>query len=674
MPPTRTALVSRSVRGLAGAVALGLTLGVAFSSCKSSGSDDERASQRGRPNILFIMSDDHAAQAISCYGSRINATPHIDRLAAEGVRFENCFATNAICGPSRASILTGLYSHRNGFAVNGDRFDGSQTTAPKQLRANGYQTAVVGKWHLGTEPTGFDHHVVLPGQGEYHDPEFFVNGERRRFEGYVTDLVTDFAIDWLEQERDPERPFYLMLHHKAPHRNWQPREDYREQFAGRTFPHPETFDDDYANRASPAADTEMTIDRHFTANDAKGEVPEGLTGDARRDWLFQRYMQDYLACVQSVDDNVGRVLEYLDRSGLAENTIVVYTSDQGFFLGEHGWYDKRWMYEESARMPLVVRWPAEIESGRVEERLALNVDFAPTFLDVAETAPGRPMQGASLRPLLMGRPAPDWRSSIYYRYYEYPQPHRVAPHRGVRTARHKLIEFPRTNEWELFDLERDPNELVSVYDDPAYASVRAELERELERLAAELGDDGIVWNPAAENAPNVPYELVLERAKLDYDGKGGDEAGSLDVAWKPFSIGAWVLPRDADGVIAAQGNEHNGWSLWIEAGVPHFTVHASTGVSVLRAPRALVMGSWAHVAAALDARGRTALFVDGVRVAEGLSGLLRYLPREPVSLGFDSGNPVGDYPHAFGWRGELRDLRLAWGPLTEGMLQRWSSR
>jgi arylsulfatase A-like enzyme len=440
-----------------------------------------------RPNILYIMSDDHAAHAISAYGSKVNKTPNLDRLAREGMRFENCFVTNSICTPSRATILTGKYSHINGVPVF-NRFDGSQPTLAKYLQKAGYHTGVIGKWHLGSAPTGFDVWRIFPGQGAYHNPVFIEGGKRVKHTGYCTDLVTDFTIEFLEK-RPKDKPFFVMCHHKAPHRPWQPDEKHRKKWEKVQVPEPETFHDDYATRSPAAKEATMRIDRDLTPTDLKEKPPAGLAGLALKKWQYQRYMRDYLACVESVDDNVGRLLDYLKKSGLAEDTIVVYTSDQGFFLGDHNWYDKRFMYEESLRMPLLVRWPRKVKAGAVNDAMILNVDFAPTLMDAAGLAVPADMQGRSFLPLLEGKRPKDWRTSMYYRYYHYPQHHRVQPHLGVRTERYKLIHFNKIDRWELFDLKKDPRELKNVYADPAYAETVKILKAELYRLKKELKDD-----------------------------------------------------------------------------------------------------------------------------------------------------------------------------------------
>ncbi len=458
-----------------------------------------------RPNILFIMSDDHASHAMSCYGSRINTTPQIDRIAEGGMRFDNCFCTNSICTPSRAVILSGTYNHVNGVTTLSTPMDNRLLTFPKLLRASGYQTAIVGKWHLGQgpahEPTGFDFWRVLPGQGLYHNPEMIDRDGRRVFEGYVTDLITDMCLDWLEA-RDRDRPFCLLCHHKAPHRPWDPDEKHATMYDDVDIPVPETFDDDYSDRASAAEAATMRIERDLNRRDLKIPVPEGLTPEEEKHWKYQRYIKEYLRVVASIDDNVGRLLDYLDEEGLTENTLVIYTSDQGFFLGDHGWYDKRFMYEESLRMPFIVRYPREIAPGTVNGDIVLNVDFPPTFLDLAGLDIPETFQGTSIRPLLQGHSPDDWQTSLYYRYWMHKAHHNVYAHYGVRTLRYKLIYYysdamgqpgaideTYEPEWELFDLANDPYELHSVYDDPAYADIVEELKEEMHRLQAELGDE-----------------------------------------------------------------------------------------------------------------------------------------------------------------------------------------
>ena len=432
------------------------------------------------------MSDDHAAHAISAYGSKINQTPNIDRLAKDGMHFANCFAVNSICTPSRAAILTGKYSHLNGVPVF-NRFDGHQPHVAKMLQQAGYYTGMIGKWHLFSDPTGFDYWNILPGQGRYHDPAMIELGKQKVIDGYVTDIITDLSIDFLKN-RPKDKPFFLMCHHKAPHREWSPDAKHAHMYDDLDIPEPVTFNDDYKNRSSAATEATMRIDRDLTRNDLKQDQPADLSGEALKKWKYQRYIKDYLRCIASVDDNVGRLLDYLDQARLRDNTVVIYTSDQGFFLGDHNWFDKRFMYEESIRMPFLIRYPGKIKPGTVNTSMILNVDFAPTFLELAGAPAHEGFQGRSIAPLLRGEKPKNWRTSMYYRYYHYPQDHRVQPHFGVRTERYKLIYFNKINEWELFDLNTDPHELKSVYYDPAYANTVKQLSAELVRLRRELND------------------------------------------------------------------------------------------------------------------------------------------------------------------------------------------
>ena len=462
-----------------------------------------------RPNILFIFTDDHSQRAIGAYGSVINATPNIDRIASDGAIFLKNTCTNSICSPSRASVLTGKHSHANGQRTNKDTFDGGQMTFPKLMQAAGYQTAMIGKWHLRSDPTGFDHWEILPGQGYYYNPDLYDAEETNHYEGYVTDIITDLSLDWLKA-RNPEKPFVLMSQQKAPHRVWAPGPDHLTLYDDVTIPEPATLFDDFSNRAPALAENEAMIARHMMYDwdlkvpglgipDALGRdmvneeykrmtdaqkaawdaayaprnkafIDAKLEGDDLVRWKYQRYIKDYLRSVASVDDNIGRILDYLEESGLAENTIVVYSSDQGFYLGEHGLYDKRWMYEESLSMPLVMRWPGKIAPGTRVEQLTQNIDFAPTFLEAAGIAVPEEVQGRSLAPLLTGERVENWRDGIYYHYYELGV-HNVAPHEGVRGDRYKLIHYYTTGDWELFDLETDPLEMKSVYTDPAYSDV-----------------------------------------------------------------------------------------------------------------------------------------------------------------------------------------------------------
>jgi arylsulfatase A-like enzyme len=488
------------------------------------------ASMSGKqpPNIIFIMSDDHAYQAISAYGHQLNETPNIDRIAREGVLFSKAFVTNSISAPSRAVMLTGKFNHLNGKMDNQDtKYDWDQQNFVKILQQNGYQTAMVGKIHIPGNPQGFDYTNILPGQGQYYNPQFIENGVKKNFPGYVTTLTTQFALNWLDGKRDKTKPFCLLYHQKAPHRGWQPEDKYYDLFDDRDFEVPETFFDDYSGRGTAAKHQKMEIGRDMEwGQDMKFEVdpftgkktgfareitsrmtPEQLTawrnaynpkndtflknipqGNDLKKWKYNRYIKDYLRCIQSVDDGVGEVLDYLKKNGLEENTIVVYTSDQGFYLGEHGWFDKRFMYEESLRTPLLIRYPKEIKAGMVCDKMIQNIDFAATFLDYAGIKIPKDIQGESFRRLINGK-SRKWRDAIYYHYYEYPQPHSVIPHYGVRTDRYKLIHFYGVvDEWELYDLEKDPREMKSVYKDPAYSKIKSQLHKQLKTLQKKYQD------------------------------------------------------------------------------------------------------------------------------------------------------------------------------------------
>jgi len=500
----------------AGAGAAGLAL--------AGGRGGAQAGQR--PNLVFIFSDDHSLATIGPYRTWLqdflrqhDLTPNLDRLAREGGVFENSYCGNSLCGPSRATVLTGKHSHVNGFIDNRSRFDGSQWTVAKELQAAGYQTMVCGKWHLVSDPTGFDRWEILPGQGNYYNPDFIAPQGNLRRGGYVTDLIADRCLAWLK-ERDASKPFFLMCHHKAPHRNWMPPERYVKLLADVTIPEPANLFDDYEGRATPARRQEMEIARHMNlpsdlkvtpplgspeGANLKGEfgrmtpaqktawdaayVPRNeafraarLEGRELTRWKYQAYMKDYLRCIKAVDDNVGKLLDGLRELGLDRNTVVIYCSDQGFYMGEHGWFDKRWMYEESLAMPFIIRWPGQVAPGTRFAPMIQNIDYAPTFLEMAGRPAPADVQGRSFAPILRGQTPADWRRSIYYHYYEFPAEHQVARQCGVRTAQHKLIHYYQTDEWELFDLAKDPREMRSVYADPAYATVVAGLKRELERL------------------------------------------------------------------------------------------------------------------------------------------------------------------------------------------------
>ena len=466
------------------------------------------------PNVVVIFSDDHAYQAVSAYGHplKLNDTPNLDRLAKGGMRLDRHLIPNSICGPSRACLLTGKYNHANGFYNNSNsRFDGSQFTFPKELQKAGYQTALVGKWHLVSDPTGFDHWHILPGQGIYYNPPMVKNGVRAKETGYVTDLITDKSLDWLKG-RDKTKPFLLMCQHKAPHREWAPALRHLGHDKDRKYPEPDTLFDDYAGRGKAEKGQDMTLEKTFTDLDAKFKYPAGMTDAEKKEWdkyyqprneefqkakpagkelvrwRYNRYLHDYLGCIKAVDEGVGKLLDYLDAEKLTENTVVIYTSDQGFYLGEHGWFDKRWIFEESLRSPCLVRWPGVTKPGSTTSAITSVIDFAPTLLAAAGVKPPADLHGRDLTPVLKGETPKDWRTSFYYHYYEHPAVHSVARHYGVVTDRYKLVRFyePAFDYWELFDLKTDPHELKSVWADPKYADTRKELEAELARLRKEL--------------------------------------------------------------------------------------------------------------------------------------------------------------------------------------------
>jgi len=513
-----------------------------FASC----SKQQQQQAQKRPNIIYIMSDDHASKAISAYDPSLIHTPNIDRLAEDGIRFTNANVTNSLCAPSRAVMLTGKYSNLNGLRDNRDTFNGDQNSWVKMLQKVGYFTSIIGKWHLKTVPQGFDYWDILIGQGHYYNPRFIENGDTSQVQGYVTDLIMDKALDKLKS-RDTSKPFAMLIHNKAPHRNWMPDSAHMDLFDNRNIPLPETFFDDYKTRSAAAKEQDMRVQDMFLSHDLKlqpqyfdkdtgtGGAPANfdpvrawkniysrltphqqkiwdahydsvgqsfqqrdLKGLALAYWKYERYMKDYLRCIASVDDNIGRLLDYLDQSGLAKNTIVVYTSDQGFFLGEHGWFDKRFMYEPSLKTPLIVRYPQEIKAGTVSDKLVMNLDFAPTFVDEAGLSVPDEMQGHSLRPIFDGK-ADNWRKGMYYHYYEYPYGwHKVKKHYGIKTERYKLIHFYNDiDAWELYDLKNDPQEMNNLYSIPAYKHIADSLKNQLRELQVKYKDtdfDGSLVN------------------------------------------------------------------------------------------------------------------------------------------------------------------------------------
>lgn len=468
------------------------------------------------PNIIYIMSDDHASQAISAYNgilSDILPTPNIDRIAREGVKLNNCFVTNSISTPSRGAILTGQYSQKNGVYTLNDQLDPDHPNVAKCLRGVGYQTGIIGKWHLGAEPSGFDYYNVLPGQGRYHNPILIEKGmwnadarqntlKGKEYEGHSTDVITDQAIRYMDS-RDKNKPFFLMCHFKAPHRSWEPAGRFKDLLKDVLVPEPENLLDTYEGKGKYAKLLTMSME-HLNTRDLKTDIPEGMTRDEKRHWAYQIYIKDYLRCIAGIDENVGRLLKYLDDNGLTDNTIVVYTSDQGFFLGEHGWFDKRLMYEECLRMPFVMRYPKEIKPGSVNDNMILNIDFAPLFLDYAGTRKPTWMQGESFRKNLAGRTPKNWRKSMYYRYWMHADgAHNVTANYGIRTDRYKLIFYYGRSlgtsgskdlpvepaEWELYDLKNDPAEMKNLYGAFKKRSLVKKLKKELLDLKRLYGDE-----------------------------------------------------------------------------------------------------------------------------------------------------------------------------------------
>ena len=688
-----------------------------------------RAAPSSRPNIVFIFSDDHAYQAISAYGYGLNKTPNIDSLASQGMRFNRCLTTYSLCGPARACVLTGKYSHLNGFYNNyNSRFDGSQVTMPKLLQAAGYQTAIIGKWHLESDPTGFDFWEILPGQGQYYNPPMFLNGKRVVKSGYVTDIITDDTLDWLKNKRDPNKPFLLMCQHKAPHREWEPALKNLAMYDGVKFKEPDTLFDDYSGRGKAEHEQDMMIAKTMNNRDLKLVPPPTLNAEQRKPWdayynprnvafesqhlsgkdlvrwKYQRYMHDYMATIASVDESVGKILEYLKQAGLDQNTIVVYSSDQGFYLGEHGWFDKRWIFTQSLRTPLIVRWPGHTPAGSVNNEMVSNLDFAETFLDAAGVPIPKEMQGRSMVPVLEGHTPADWRKEFYYHYYEHPAVHNVAKHYGIVTDRYKLVHFyePEFNYWELFDLQKDPEEMTSVYDRPEYAQVQKDLHDRLDRLRTELkvpaqdAPESII-KPAGQGRAARPVN-ALHAWVLDYrfdhdegdkvidasghandghaqdapvamgrdgaharrfDGKGYIQVPhtrSMNAGIGAMSIEATFKSEQGTGVIFALGGESNGFCLSLEDGKPVFTLVAGKERSRAAASQS-VTGQWATVHASFDTKNISIRVNDGAPTTANVVQPLKRNPNEAMQIGADLGTTVLESP-APHFTGLIESIRL----------------
>ncbi len=546
-----------------------LFLAISLISCKNNSEEKEldKDQKKKRPNIVFIMTDDHAAQAISAYGhpvSKLAPTPNIDRIANNGVKFNNNFCTNSICGPSRAVILTGKHSHLNGFRMNGETFDGSQPTLPKYLKEAGYQTALFGKWHLHGSPQGFDDWNILVDQGNYYNPDFIKNKDTTRIEGYATDIITEMGLDWLKNNRDKEKPFMLMVQHKAPHRNWMPALRHINKYDSIEFPLPKSYFSDHKGQVAAQEQLQTIYKDMYEGHDLKMTVAKGsdslrhnpwktdfermtkaqrdawnkayrpkndafhdanLSGKELDKWKGQRYLRDYLATVAAVDEGVGKILDYLEESGLAENTLIVYTTDQGFYLGEKGFFDKRFMYEESLAMPMLMQYPGVIEAGSEIDALTQNLDFAPTFLDFANAEIPEEMQGRSLRSLMNNSISDeDFRNAIYYHYYDFPAFHMVKRHYGIRTDRFKLMHFyDDIDVWEMYDLQKDPREMNNIYNHPDYAEVRKELHSSLDSLQKKYNVTEEEFATTPETKVNQAYRNFARMAGEDPENYPGYE-------------------------------------------------------------------------------------------------------------------------------------------------------
>ncbi len=638
-----------------------------------------------RPNILWVFSDDHAYQAIGAYGGRLeaeNLTPNIDRIAGEGMVFERAYVANSICSPSRATLLTGKHSHNNGKLGNHDHFDHNQQQFQKILQTVGYQTAMIGKIHIEGALQGFDHWEVLPGQGRYENPELITKAGKTVYQGHSTDVITDRALRWFEEDRDPNKPFMLMVHYKAPHRNWLPAERFREAFKNRSFPEPETLFDDYSGRGTAAHKQDMTIEKTMRL---KGDLKVGLWADRSAEfkaanpegadlvrWKYQAYMRDYLACIAGVDENIGRLLEALKAANLDQNTVVMYSADQGFYLGEHGWFDKRFMYEESFRTPLVARWPGVIAPGARNRDLVQNIDFAETFIDLAGASIPADMDGRSLVPLMKGERPLDWRSSLYYHYYEYAKwSHAVRRHEGVTSDRYKLIHFygqgvPGGEEWELYDLKADPQEMCSVYDHPEMSGVVKQMKEELASLKTRyrVPEDILAFapqkSPVPEKSVESPKAAVLyaaDPARLVYEQ-------NVDVKSRPLTITGRIQAGPQDhGVVLAQGGRNYGYALYLENGRPGFVVRQGGRLIKTEAAEPIPSGG---ATLKVELTGQSSvLFVNGSRVADGEGAVFGRNPSEGLSIGYDfvkSHNPqfscVGEWNDENRFSGTVESVEI----------------
>ena len=630
-----------------------------------------------KPNIVWIFSDDHAYQAIGAYGGRFekeNLTPNIDSIARDGMLFERAYVGNSICAPSRATLLTGKHSHKNGKFDNRGGFNHDQQQFQKILQKNGYQTAMIGKIHLSGAMQGFDYWEVLPGQGRYTNPQFITAEGKTEYKGHSTDIVTDRALNWLKTGVDDSKPFMVMVHYKAPHRNWLPAERIMKKFRKRTFPEPDSLFDDYEGRGEAAHKQDMSIEKTMTMKSDLKVAPGSeraayleknkLEGKELIRWKYQAYMQDYLGCIAGVDENIGRILAYLKETGLDKNTVVMYSADQGFYLGEHGWFDKRFMYEESFRTPLLAKWPGVIKPGQRNSDLVQNIDFAETFLDIAGAPIPEDMQGRSIVPLLKVKTPDDWRKSLYYHYYEYPAVHAVRRHEGVFDGRHKLIRYygldvPNGEEWELFDLEQDPSEMKSVYDDPEKAGTIKALKAELDRLKKQYDvpeNGGQEIRQHSQRRKNNSAKVD----KLSFSFKRGSVPNNKAPYIKDRGIGLNVTFSYSgnDGVLVAQGGASDGYSLWIKGGVPQWSVKRIDELVTISGSDRLSPGR--HTLSVTQGKdGMAMLKLDRKEIAKGsVGGAFATQPNDSLSVGSDSGSPVTDYGKSKSYPDEISQVKI----------------
>ena len=696
--------------------------------------------QQDRPNIIFMYSDDHTPQAVGAYQDRLDfgleldhtPTPNIDRLAEQGMLFDNAFVTNSICKPSRAVLLTGLHSHKNGVPTNKDSISKQILTFPKLLQKEGYQTAFFGKWHLGTNPQGFDYYEYLDkhgGQGSYYNPKMDRKGKDLTLKGHTTNIIPERTVKWLKEKRSSDQPFMVMMNHKAPHRNWLPAPEELDLYDDRNLPEPDSLFYDYEGLSSAAQKQKMEIANHMSwgwdlkmrkkpgggsANWGKIVGRYNLTDkqeqrliDAYKDenqyllenyeemskkeiarWKYQRYVKDYLRTIQGIDGSVGRVMKYLNKAGLAENTIVIYSADQGFFLGENGWFDKRWIYEESLRQPLVVHWPGKIKAGLVSEHLVQNLDFAPTLLDLAGAEIPGEMQGRSLVPILQGKNPGNWRNAVYYHYYEGMNgAHKVPRHYGLRTQRYTLAHFYNEDEWELFDLKKDPEQLKSIYGNSDYAEVQKNLKKKLNSLQEKYGDtnpqesrgdikDRLQKNLIKKQEGKIKKAVQSVKLEQVLHLKDGSQEPpkELNPARKPITVGAHVAASAPDGTIISHGGKSYGYMLYITDRKPAFAVRTNEILKTVVADEQIQLNKPVHIAGVLDKEGTIHIVRDGELLASADGHFILKNPHDGIMVGADGGvSSVGSQSGEMAFDGAIRDLRLFWGVLSPKQIQKWAS-